>query len=256
MNKALWIGVGAIAVATVGGVIYFHHKNAEAPVETASAPPEVAAAGTAPETPAESPVAEAASSGEPGPQIALADSDQPVQGELEKLFGKSTMDALLIPEKILRHIVATIESLDGEPVALRLRPVHYVEGLLAVDSGADGITLSAENARRYATYVNALQAVDSRQLVAFYRRHYTLFQKAYDELGYSGHSFNQRLIKIIDHLLATPEVPLPIKLVRAKVLYEYEDSSLEQRSSGQKILIRMGSENAAVIKAAGCRGSR
>jgi hypothetical protein len=135
MSKALWIGVGLIAAATAGGVFYLRNKTVEAPAETAAAPPEPAAAAAAPAVPVESPTAEAVTGGETGPQIALADSDQPMQQELEKLFGKSAMAALLIPERIVRHIVATVESLDGEPVALRLRPLHYVDGLLAVDSG-------------------------------------------------------------------------------------------------------------------------
>jgi hypothetical protein len=32
------------------------------------------------------------------------------------------------------------------------------------------------------------------------------------------------------------------------VFYEYADPSLEQLSAGQKLLIRMGSENAAALK--------
>jgi len=40
----------------------------------------------------------------------------------------------------------------------------------------------------------------------------------------------------------------PIRLTQPGVFYEYADPSLEQLSSGQKLLIRMGSENAAALK--------
>ena len=53
---------------------------------------------------------------------------------------------------------------------------------------------------------------------------------------------------IIDHLLATPEVEGPIELVRPKVLYLFADPALEQRSWGQKALIRMGTQNATKVK--------
>jgi hypothetical protein len=33
------------------------------------------------------------------------------------------------------------------------------------------------------------------------------------------------------------------------VYYQFADESLEERSAGQKLLIRMGSNNAAVVKA-------
>ena len=51
------------------------------------------------------------------------------------------------------------------------------------------------------------------------------------------------------HLLATPEVQGPIELTQPRVFYEFADPELEALSSGQKTLIRMGPENAAVVKA-------
>ncbi len=54
---------------------------------------------------------------------------------------------------------------------------------------------------------------------------------------------------MIDHLLATPTVKTPIALVQPKVLYRYADPELEALSSGQKAMIRVGPDNAAVLKA-------
>ena len=54
---------------------------------------------------------------------------------------------------------------------------------------------------------------------------------------------------MIDNLLATPQPPAPIVLVRPNVMYTYADPGLESRSAGQKLLLRMGPDNAAVIKA-------
>jgi hypothetical protein len=53
----------------------------------------------------------------------------------------------------------------------------------------------------------------------------------------------------IDDLLATPDVKGPVQLVQPKVFYEFADPGLEGRSAGQKLLIRMGSANAEIIKA-------
>ena len=162
---------------------------------------------------------------------------------------KAPVDSLLIPHNIIRNLVATIVSLDGDPVAMRLRPVAHVAGLPAVDGEAGSLTLSPQNYARYTPYVDALNKISGKQIAAVYLHYYPLFQAAYEELGYKGHYFNDRLVKIIDHLRATPKVEAPIKLVRPKVLYEFEDTALEERSWGQKILIRMGPENAAVVKA-------
>jgi len=68
------------------------------------------------------------------------------------------------------------------------------------------------------------------------------------ELGYPNGYFNDRLIAVIDHLIATPEVAEPIRLKVPHVLYVFADPRLEERSCGQKALIRMGPENAARLK--------
>src|SRR6185369_8627545 len=60
--------------------------------------------------------------------------------------------------------------------------------------------------------------------------------------------FNDRLVEVIDHLLQTPDVRGPIPLKQGKVFYEYADPALEARSAGQKLLLRMGPQNEAVIK--------
>jgi hypothetical protein len=68
------------------------------------------------------------------------------------------------------------------------------------------------------------------------------------------------VVTVIDHLLATPDLngPIKVKLVDTKAspgaqrtnrLFQFEDPKLESRSAGQKILMRMGRDNAAKLKA-------
>ncbi|MGH6612302.1 MAG: DUF3014 domain-containing protein, partial [Burkholderiaceae bacterium] len=71
----------------------------------------------------------------------------------------------------------------------------------------------------------------------------------YQELGYPNGYFNDRLVQVIDHLLATPDVKAPVALVQPKVLYRYADPQIEALSSGQKAMIRIGPDNAAILKA-------
>jgi hypothetical protein len=108
--------------------------------------------------------------------------------------------------------------------------------------------------------VQFVETVDSPRAVALYRRHYALFQQAYGDLGYPRAYFNDRLVEVIDHLLATPEPagPVKVRLTEVKgpvapaqpwVRYEFADPGLEALSSGQKMLVRMGPENARRLKA-------
>ncbi len=79
-------------------------------------------------------------------------------------------------------------------------------------------------------------------------RLYPLFQQAYVELGHLDGYFNDRVIEVIDHLLAAPSPDGPIPLVRPNVMYQFADPALESRSAGQKFLIRIGPDNAARVK--------
>jgi hypothetical protein len=116
-------------------------------------------------------------------------------------------------------------------------------------SAGDNLAIAADNSTRYAPVVALVHAIDSKQLVAIYIRFDPLVQQAYRDLGYPDGYFNDRLVAVIDHLLATPSVKQPIALVQPKVLYQYADPELEALSAGQKAMLRIGPENAAVVKA-------
>ena len=150
---------------------------------------------------------------------------------------------------LIRRIVATIDNLPREKVAARLVPVKTVAGPFLADGVEENRTIGERNSVRYLPYVRMAESVDAGKLVALYVTHYSLFQQAYRELGYPSGYFNDRLVEVIDHLLAAPDVNAPIRLVQRKVLYEFSEPELESRSAGQKIMIRIGPENAARVKA-------
>jgi hypothetical protein len=93
-----------------------------------------------------------------------------------------------------------------------------------------------------------VKTVDTDKLVRLYYNFYPLFQTAFDDLGYQDAYFNDHVIALIDHLLATPDVTGPVKLVQPNVMYLYADPDLEALSPGQKTLIRMGPANEALLK--------
>jgi len=115
--------------------------------------------------------------------------------------------------------------------------------------GDDGrYLLRTENFDRYDSLVYLLQTADLELVVATYRRFYPLLQESYRRLGYPKGYFNDRVVEVIDHLLMTPEPDEPIRLVRPHVLYEFADAELEALSSGQKLMLRMGSDHTATVK--------
>jgi hypothetical protein len=66
--------------------------------------------------------------------------------------------------------------------------------------------------------------------------------------GYPQGEFNERLIAVIDELLATPQVTEPVQLIKPEAYFLFADPELESLTAGQKILVRMGNSNAQRMK--------
>jgi len=199
------------------------------------------------------PIEPVSSSADEAPELvplpALGESDQYLKLEIVDIFGASVED-LLAGSGLIERIVATVDNLPRSHVAERIRPVGRLDSPFEFDGQDDsgGFRISPENYTRYDALVAMLTSADLNEMTDLYRRYYPLFQKAYVDLGYPDGYFNDRLVEVIDHLLETPEVAGQVNLVRPHVLFEFEDPRLEELSSGQKLLLRMGSEHAAAVK--------
>jgi len=244
--KAVWYVVPVVVLgAGLGGYLYYQKNKAEPPPPAAKAAPLPApAAEPAPPAIAHPVPGDAAQAALP----ALNDSDRALHDSLAKLADAKSLDQLLVPENLVRNLVVTVDNLPRSKTAVERRPLKAAPGGAAVVTAGDDITLSEENYARYAPYISLVQSTDARQLSTLYFHYYPLFQEAYENLGYPDKYFNDRLVEVIDHLLATPTPKGPVKLTQPRVFYEYADPALEQLSAGQKLLIRMGNGNAAELK--------
>lgn len=246
-----WLVAVVVVAAAIGAGVYLWRKALQAPASAPSAPAS-AASGTAPATAAPGirhPIADAApAAASTAPLPSLDGSDGTVADELAQLGGDD-LAALLLREQIIPHMVATVDALPRQGVAVRLLPLRTPRGPFAVDEQEGSVEMSARNAERYAPYLRVVEAVDASKAVAWYVRYYPLFQQAYRDLGYPHGYFNDRLIAAIDDMLAAPEVTGPIALVRTDTYYRFVDPSLQQLSAGRKLMLRLGPDNAARVKA-------
>lgn len=175
----------------------------------------------------------------------LNDSDGYFALALADVFGNDIKD-LLVKSGLIEKIVTTIDNLPRSHVAERVRPLQRIPGSFQAEhqDGEDVFTIRPQNFARYEALVDLVTNADIDHVVETYRRFYPLLQQAYINLGYPNGYFNDRVVEVIDHLLATPQPDGPVLLTRPHVLYEYADPDLEALSSGQQLLIRMGEQNA------------
>jgi hypothetical protein len=237
----------AVAIVAAGGA-YYYFKVMKREAPPAATPPVAQAPAEAPpvEEKQHHPIPADAAPDKPLPKLNESDAD--VTEALANVFGKKPVEQMLVPDMVIRHIVVTVDNLPRNKIAEQMRPVKPIGGQTVTAMSGDTITLSEENFARYAPLMKVVQSTDTQQLGAMYIRYYPLFQQQYEDLGYPGQYFNDRLVEVIDHLLQTPDVRGPIEVKQGRVFYEYADPSLEARSAGQKLLLRMGSANAALIK--------
>jgi hypothetical protein len=182
-----------------------------------------------------------------------------LQKALEDLLGLKTVQSLFLLDDFPRRLAATIDNLGRSHASAALWPVNPAGGRFAVEERDGSTFVGTDNGLRYTPYVLLLETVDLRQAVAIYARIYPSLQRAYEELGFPGSYLNDRLVQVIDLLLATPEIDTPVEVrlppidgpirpARPWVLYEFVDPDLQSLTSGQKTLVRMGSVNERRIK--------
>jgi hypothetical protein len=246
-KKVIWGSAAVVVLGLVGSVYYYkYHAAAPPPVKTEPPPAATPAPQAATEPAIRNPVPVPADS---KPLPALQESDPDVRQSLGSVFGARSISQFLVPENVVRHIVVTVDNLPRKKVAVELRPVKPTPGATVAATQGDITTLGSANFERYAPLIKVVRSTDTAVLVSVYFKLYPLFQQSYEDLGYPGQYFNDRLVEVIDDMLRAPDVQGPIQLTQPKVFYEYADPKLESLSAGQKLLLRMGPANEAIMKA-------
>jgi hypothetical protein len=249
-SSTWWIALVVVLLGGAAAAYYFwQQQHFEPPPPLAAPEPRTEAPAQVGEKPAVRHPLPAIGAEPAKPLPTLDNSDAMMRDTVVGLVGRKSFEQLVYPTQLIRRVVATVDNLPRETAPRRVMPLEPVPGAFAVLGTGDEVTIGAANSARYGPYVRVLESLDSRALVQRYLESYPLFQSAYAELGFPDSSFNDRLVEAIDDLLAAPDIATPVKLVRPKVLYQFADPELEGRSAGQKIMIRMGSENAAKVKA-------
>jgi len=244
-----WV-IGVLLAALAASIGYYFWATARGPIEPSSPARLAPQPEAAPAPQAAAPGIAHPVTGAPDTTLpTLENSDSMMREALVALLGMKAFNDLVVPDQLVRRIVATVDNLPRPTAPRRMMPLNPVPGALTVTTVGSEMTVDPMNATRYAPYVRVFEALQASALVYAYTRAYPLFQRAYEELGFPGLYFNDRLVEAIDDLLAAPEPAQPPSLLRPKVLYEFADRDLETRSAGQKVMVRMGADNERRVKA-------
>ena len=256
-KQVLW-PLGIVAAGVAVAVLWWTMAKQAAPLtESAASVPDMAAA-------ASDPVAPVAPPGElqpvkiPAAAQPLA-ADQIISAITDFLGSKAALTFFQLTD-FPRKFVATVDNLGRSHAPPVAWPISPTEGRFTVQTFDGATVVSSDNGLRYTPLVLMLEKINAGLAMDLYVRMYPVLQQTYVDLGYPNRQFNDRLLQVINHLLATPNAPQvmavqltevkgPIPSVRPWVRYEFADPALEALSSGQKIMLRVGSVNQNRLKA-------
>lgn len=240
-----------VAAAALWWTQFRPEPEAPAAPAAASAPasPDAGAATAEPaiQYPVEAPAA--------APPLAAADIGTALTG----LLGRKAVLTFIQLDDFPRRFVATVDNLGRPHAPPMLWPIHPTADRFTVEDRGGDQVISADNSLRYTPLVLLAESVNTAQALDLYINMYPMLQRAYEQLGYPKRYFNDRLIEVINQLLATPGAAEPTKVqltevkgsvpsVRPWVRYEFADPALESLTAGQKILLRVGPVNERRLK--------
>lgn len=159
-----------------------------------------------------------------------------------------------------RRFVATVDNLGRSYAPASHWPVNPAPDRFTFEERDGRTYIAPDNYKRYNPLVQLVDGFDTRTAVDLYVGMYPQLQQAYADLGFPDASFNDRLLAVMDLLLASPEPSGPLEVERTEVPnappparpwtnYEFADPALDSLTAGQKIMVRVGPDNERKLKA-------
>lgn len=199
--------------------------------------------------PAPEPVATQEPAPPPEPPLTLEDSDPVVREQFSPLLAEGPLLPILSAENLIERSAAVLDGLSRGVLQYKLLPVTPPRGKFAVRKVGNQAVMDPAGYRRYDSYAQTIEALDTDQLVAGFNRFRPLLEEAYAMLGYEAEAFDNTLIRGLDRIINAPVIERPLEVRKVEAVYKYEDPSLERLPELDKQLLRMGPENTRRIQA-------
>jgi len=184
------------------------------------------------------------------PLPALSESDDFVETKTLAIANGMKVAPMIVKKDIVRQFVVFVDNLAQGGLVHKASPLKGPDTSFTVSEITDKIYLNPDSYHRYDLYANFVEGLSDEDLISTYTELKPLFAEAFAELGYRDIDFDKRMQEAFSMIASAPIIEDPIELSSISVNYKYVDPKLEALPNAQKLLIRMGPENARKIKAA------
>lgn len=246
-----------LLLVIAGGVVLltgiWPPKGEPAPTATAPPPePPPSPIMTAIEEPAPEPSEPPPPPPEPveDPLPRLEESDDAVRDAVGDIPLGTAGQQYLIPGNIIERSASLIYLMAQGDVPYKLLPVSRPKAAFPIRDDGTQVVTDPAGFERYDALTQWLQSLDLESLLSSLEWFIPLFKEAWSYYGEDPAAFDMAVVITLDLVIATPEIDLSeARLTRKEAVWIFEDPAIEGLAPIQKQVLRMGPENAKILKA-------
>jgi len=257
-SRVLLIGAGLIA-AIIGAAVFINRPS-PADIQPEPSPPLVspppAAIELAPASEAQLDAPEVIAPSDPpiepieNPLPMLEESDDPVRDALGEIPMGTIGQQYLIPSNIIERSASLIYLTSKGDVPYKLLPAARPAKPFSISDDGTQVVADASGFARYDALAQWLESLDLGTILLSLQPFLPLFREAWSYYGEPPEDFDFAVVIALDLIASTPSVDTTeARLIKKEAVWIYEDPSIEGLAPIQKQVLRMGPENAAVVKA-------
>ena len=180
----------------------------------------------------------------------LEESDDAVRDAVGDIPLGTAGQQYLIPGNIIERSASLIYLMAQGDVPYKLLPVSRPKAAFPISDDGMQVVTDPAGFKRYDPLTQWVQSLDLESLLSSLEWFTPLFREAWSYYGEDPAAFDMAVVMTLDLVIATPEMDLSeARLIRKEAVWIFEDPALEGLAPIQKQVLRMGPENAEVVKA-------
>ena len=180
----------------------------------------------------------------------LEESDDAVRDAVGDIPLGTAGQQYLVPGNIIERSASLIYLMAQGDVPYKLLPVSRPKAAFPISDDGTQVVTNPAGFERYDALTQWLQSLDLKSLLSSLEWFIPLFREAWSYYGEDPAAFDMAVVMTLDLVIATPEIDLSeARLIRKEAVWIFEDPAIEGLAPIQKQVLRMGPENAEIVKA-------
>jgi len=244
-----------LLLVIAGGVVLL--TGIWSPEEESTAPPVISAPPAPPPAPAITELEEPAVEPPPPPPAPveeplprLEESDDAVRDAVGDIPLGTAGQQYLIPGNIIERSASVVYLMAQGDVPYKLLPVSRPKAAFPISDDGTQVVTDPAGFERYDALTQWLQSLDLASLLSSLEWFIPLFREAWSYYGEDPAAFDMAVVMTLDLIITTPELDLSeARLIRKEAVWIFEDPAIEALAPIQKQVLRMGPDNAEIVKA-------